>query len=208
MKVVFVGPSLPDCAQLVTQDIMVLPPAKCGDVHLAAQNGATHIGLIDGTFENGMSVWHKEIIYALEAGVFIAGASSMGALRAAECAAFGMKGIGKIFNDYHSGARNKDADVALIFAPQELGYQPLSVTLVDFEATVASLLQTAKIHPAMASKLLAAAARLFYKRRTLQAILEEAVGEVDTVLQKLLTNNWVDQKRMDALALLNWLKKC
>jgi hypothetical protein len=207
MKIVFVGPSLPDHAAYATGDITFLPPAQCGDVHFAAQNGATYIGLIDGTFESGMSVWHKEIIYALQKGVVVAGASSMGALRAAECAAFGMKGIGAIFGEYDSGARTQDADVALVFAPRELGYQPLSITMVDLDATLAGLVLAKKINSTTASGLATAARSIFYKRRTLETVVERALGTTDVELQDLLARNWIDQKRRDAISLVSWLRQ-
>jgi hypothetical protein len=208
MKVVFVGPSFPDHATYAAKDITFLPPAHCGDVHFAAQNGATHIGLIDGTFESGMSVWHKEIVYALEKGVVVAGASSMGALRAAECAAFGMKGFGVIFAEYDSGVRTRDADVALVFAPQELGYQPLSITMADLEATLAGLVRAGRIKVSTASRVTTAARSIFYKRRTLETVVELAVGTADEELRDLLSSNWIDQKQTDAISLLSWLGQC
>jgi hypothetical protein len=205
MKVVFVGPSLPDAKTFLHGDIKLLPPAKCGDVHLAALNGASQIGLIDGTFESGMSVWHKEIIYALDRGIAVAGSSSMGALRAAECARYGMKGFGTIFEDYHRGKRTQDADVALTFAPQELGFQPLSITMVDLEATIASLSQSKKFDTSTSLKLVQTARQIYFKFRTLESLLKETFGQVDNAIFKLLKDNWIDQKRLDALELVKWI---
>ena len=62
----------------------------------AVRDGATAIGLVDGYFGGAAAVWHKEILYALSLGVRVLGASSMGALRAAECAAYGMEPVGEI----------------------------------------------------------------------------------------------------------------
>ncbi len=53
--------------------------------------------LIDGYFHQVPSVQHKEILYALHQGLAVFGCSSMGALRAAELADFGMVGIGRVF---------------------------------------------------------------------------------------------------------------
>ena len=205
MKVVFVGPSLPDAKIWLHGTVEILPPAKCGDIHMAVKNGATLIGLIDGTFESGMSAWHKEIIYALDGAVQVAGSSSMGALRAAECQRYGMKGFGSIFKDYHTGVRTQDADVALIFAPQELNFQPLSITIVDLEATITALYQTKKIDNPTSRKLLNTAQQIYYKNRTLPFLLERALGEVDITLCKLLQDHWIDQKRCDAFELVKWI---
>ena len=71
----------------------------------AVSAGATVIGIVDGYFEYVAPVWHKEILYALSSGCTVLGAASMGALRACECAAFGMRGIGRIFEDYREGVR-------------------------------------------------------------------------------------------------------
>jgi hypothetical protein len=55
--------------------------------------------LADGVFSANLSVWHKEIVYALQyPGVkAIYGTASMGALRASELDFLGMVGIGRIY---------------------------------------------------------------------------------------------------------------
>src|SRR5262245_46332423 len=47
----------------------------------------------------------------LSSGVAVAGAASIGALRSAECSAFGMVGIGKILRRFSAGELADDADV-------------------------------------------------------------------------------------------------
>ena len=138
MKIVFVGPSLPDAIDHAGDDIIVRPPACQGDVMQAIRDGVTSVGLIDGLFEFVAPVWHKELLFALSKGIPVFGGSSMGALRAAECAAYGMIGIGKIYEDYHSGHRFDDADVALIHGPPELGYLAVTIPLVNVDATLES----------------------------------------------------------------------
>ena len=53
--------------------------------------------IVDGEFGQSLSVWHKEILHALHRGIRVVGASSMGALRAAELDRFGMEGVGEIY---------------------------------------------------------------------------------------------------------------
>ena len=101
------------------------PPAEAGDLYRAARAGAAVIGLVDGVFEDRPTVWHKEILWALAAGVRVYGAASLGALRAAECAAFGMEGVGAIFARCRSGDLEDDHELALAYAPRELDYTPL-----------------------------------------------------------------------------------
>lgn len=204
MKVVFVGPSLPDAAALAAPDIRILPPARQGDVMTAISEGATAIGLIDGEFELVAPVWHKELLYALSRGLPVYGAASMGALRAAECSAFGMTGIGAIFEDYRSGRRFDDGDVALDYGPAELGYPAVSVPLVNVDATLAHALETGLISGGLHHRMAEAARAIFFKDRTWKAIATGA-GQDWQVLRPLIRQAWRDQKRADAIALLDAL---
>jgi hypothetical protein len=54
------------------------------------------VGIIDGT-TRGPSLPPKEVMQAISAGVRLYGAVGDGALRAAECASYGMTGVGKLF---------------------------------------------------------------------------------------------------------------
>ena len=169
-KVVFAGPSLFGVEPSLLEGYVRRPPARCGDLLRALHDGAAAIGLIDGVFGTVPSVWHKEILAALNGGVPVIGAASIGALRAAECGAFGMSGIGEIYSDYAEGRRIADADVAVLHAPVELGFQPLTVALVDAEAAVGKTLQAGLITPGLATALQASARRLHFRDRTWEAI--------------------------------------
>jgi len=59
MKLVFVGPTLPDATSLVPPGIEIRGPAIHRDILVAVNEGATVIGLIDGCFEDVAPVWHK-----------------------------------------------------------------------------------------------------------------------------------------------------
>lgn len=202
MKILFIGPSLPDADALYARDIEVRPPAAHGDVLAAVHAGATAIGLVDGNFEHVAPVWHKEILHALDEGVAVFGAASMGALRAAECDHFGMIGIGRIYEDYATGRRIDDADVALLYGPAELGYPPLSLPLVNAEATLDRLEAMEAVDKPCISNLRNAARGLFYKDRTWSAVLESAgKREERDLLLQLIHAESVDQKRDDALEL-------
>lgn len=206
MKTIFAGPSVYGIDRSLLDGLVVRAPARCGDIFQAAKNGASVIGLIDGTFESGMSVWHKEIIYALDRGIKIAGAASMGALRAVECERYGMVGIGKIFEQFRSGRRTRDADVALLFAPEELGYMPLTITQVDFEETLAGLELNGVISAEMAVRLNAVSLQLNYKDRTIDAVLHLAGSATQQELAREIKNNWVNRKLQDSMMLLAWAR--
>ena len=80
--------------------------------------------LIDGLFDASPAVRHKELLQLMARGVPVIGAASMGALRAAELAPFGMIGVGRIFTAYAAGALVGDDEVALLHGPEELGWTP------------------------------------------------------------------------------------
>lgn len=204
MKIVFVGPTLPDARVFAAKDIVIRPPAIQGDLLRAVRSGASAIGIIDGNFEYVAPIWHKEILHALSHGIKVYGAASMGALRAAECADFGVIGVGRIFSDYAAGVLEDDADVALLHGPAELGYLPLTVPLVNVLATLEHLQATTAITADVGAALERAARAIFYKERTWSEIIRRA-GLASTIdeqcLMTVLKSGAVDQKRMDALEL-------
>ncbi|NTV54645.1 MAG: hypothetical protein HGA73_04195, partial [Syntrophaceae bacterium] len=101
--IVFLGPSLERATAETILAAEYRPPAKRGDLLWAVQDGAEVIGLIDGVFHQESAVAHREILTAIKKGVRVVGASSMGALRAAEMDTLGMTGIGEVYQMYRSG---------------------------------------------------------------------------------------------------------
>ncbi|MDB5541546.1 MAG: hypothetical protein JWQ89_3273 [Devosia sp.] len=173
MKVLFAGPSLSE-QSYDRSGLDVRAPARQGDLHRAVLDGADAIGLVDGVFGFVPSVWHKEILFALKQGVRVLGAASIGALRAAECAAYGMEAVGPIAEGYLSGARVEDADVCLAHAPAELHFMPLSEPLVDAEATIAAMRLAGAASDSEAAALLASAQAIYFADRTVEGIIAGA----------------------------------
>ena len=198
--VVFAGPSI---FGLNTSefDFDFRPPASSGELLAVVLEGAKTIGLIDGLYADCAAVWHKEILYALSKGVRVLGAASMGALRAAECVSFGMVGVGRVYEAYRNGERVSDADVAVTHAPAELGYRPLSLALVDAQATIARV--SDQICAADKEVLLDAARSIHFSRRTWRSIVSSAGLGADHL--GLLKSNAVSVKRQDAEQLLQVL---
>jgi hypothetical protein len=210
MKILFAGPSLygTEWTAGCHNGIDCRGPAAQGDIARAAVEGATVIGLVDGRYEDIAAVWHKEILYAIEQGVLVFGAASMGALRASECADFGMIGVGVVFERYRSGELTDDAAVAQLHAPAELDYLPLTEALVNVEATIQRFTKLRAISEAEALALDQAARAIFFKDRTYPEILARAgldKGERGKELRELIKRCRVDQKREDALMLANYL---
>lgn len=205
--VVFLGPTLPHrrAAELVP-GADIRGPAVIGDIYRAVSGGARTILLVDGCYERVPSVWHKEILWALEQGVAVLGAASMGALRAAETAEFGTVGIGGIFADFHSGRLVADDEVAVLHQPAMGGYRPMSVALVDIRATVRAATAAGVIGEIVASDLLALAARTFYAERDYETLLAglPSSSELDA-FREWLPDGRVERKKDDALLALGLL---
>ncbi len=203
--VVFLGPSLPlDQAREILPHAVYLPPAGQGDLlSVVTAHGPRVIVLIDGFFDQSLSVWHKEILFALEKGVWVYGASSMGALRAAETGPFGMIGVGRIHQWYASGEVTDDDEVALWHGEAETGYYNVSQPMVNLRATFLAAREAGVIGPRDCRLLIAAGKELFYQQRQLEAVLAQAarMGLAPDALEAagaFAREHFVDQKALDA----------
>jgi hypothetical protein len=210
--VIFAGPSLPPHARPASElDIDWRPPVRQGDLYRAALGRPAIIGVIDGYFEVTPTVWHKEILWAMAQGIHVYGAASIGALRAVELDAFGMKGIGRIYEDFRDGVLEDDDEVAVLHGPAELGYPPLTEAMVNIRATLAAAISASILSVALAAHLTAIAKSLFYKERTYGAVLDGAAKARAHAAELARFDEWlpagrVDQKRLDALATLDAIK--
>lgn len=210
---VFLGPSLARQDAEKILDATYLPPVAMGDLYNLVQQRAQAgdvVLIIDGVFEQVPAVWHKEILYALHRGLHVYGASSMGALRAAELQAFGMRGLGEIFHWYHSGEINDDDEVAVVHAPAENGFRSLSEALVNIRAAVREALNLNIISATLADFLLSQAKSLFYPDRSWPALLDKMREHPQfcactAPLREFLQARKPNQKREDAIAALHHL---
>jgi len=189
---VYIGLSISrDKAREILPDAIIKGPAKQGDIVTDAVNlNPTHILLVDGSFRENLSPWHKEIVYALQfPGVKVVyGAASMGALRAAELDLIGMVGVGQIYEWYRDGVTEDDSEVAVSYAALPSGnYQCLTIPLVDIRAGV----NEAKDNKADA--FFSAAQKIHYMERTRECCAE-LWGGSDFPM--------IPQKALDAIELL------
>ncbi|AUX45898.1 hypothetical protein SOCE26_073980 [Sorangium cellulosum] len=209
---IFTGPTLPAAEGQQQIDAIFLPPAAQGDIYRAALERPVAIGLIDGYFERVPSVSHKEILWAMAQGVHVLGASSMGALRATELSLFGMEGVGAIYEAYASGALDADDEVAVAHASAEDGYRPLSEAMVNLRATLRAAEGAGVISGSTRERLEELSRGLFYPDRCYPILLRRAAQEglppaQIEALRAFLPEGRVDQKRADALALLQVLRE-
>jgi hypothetical protein len=181
-----------------------------GDFEDAVQEHPDVIAVVDGYFETVATVWHKEILGALHLGIRVYGAASIGALRAVELADYGMIGVGEVFGAFRDGILQDDDEVALLHGPAELGFPQLTDALVDIRATVAAAVELGLIVPAQAEEFVAAAKGLFYKDRSYDAALQAVVQRSDPAPFRLFVDALprirIDQKRLDALAMMERIR--
>ena len=214
---IFAGPTLPPGDPARTFPGVWLPPAKHGDVYRAVSLlRPSMIGIVDGYFQWVPSVRHQEILWAIGEGIHVFGSASMGALRAAELAPFGMRGVGRIFEAYRSGRFDEpgeepfedDDEVAVIHGPPESGYLAASEAMVNIRSTLAAAERHGAITPATRALIVALAKRVYFPDRTYERVLalaREAAcpsAEIDA-LGAWLPEGRVNQKREDAVAMLD-----
>lgn len=150
------------------------PPAVMGDVYRAVREKPSAILLLNGVFETAPAVRHKEILWALSQGVAVFGAAGIGALRAVELAAYGMIGLGRIYDSYAAGHVTRDDAVGALYRMTGSAAVRVTEPLVNIRATMAKAAAGGIVVAATGKQLGDIAARLFFKLRTYERILSEA----------------------------------
>ena len=205
--VVFVGPTLRREDFAHGCGFSRLAPAAQGDIYRAALRRPRAIGIVDGYFSQAPAIWHKEILWTMAQGIYVFGSASMGALRAAELHAFGMRGVGRIFADFRDGVFEDDDEVAVEHGPAELSFVAVSEPMVNIRATLARAVSDGVVGGPTANALANLAKSLFFPKRNWSTLLDaEAtpgiVAAEVAALKAWLPTGAVDQKRTDALEML------
>jgi hypothetical protein len=213
--IVFSGPTLaPARVMDACPGARCLGPARRGDIFRALRHAPRIICILDGLFGATLPVWHKEILWALKHGVRVFGAASMGALRAAELAPFGMVGIGRVFEAYQREELEDEDEVTVVHGGSDREYRATSEALVDMRATLAAASRAKVIDGATSERLVELARDLFYPERSYPALLLAAEQnrlepEVRVNLARFLAKeeNHVKVKRDDALECLAAIRR-
>jgi hypothetical protein len=202
--IVFVGPTLPVAeVAAALPDAIVAGPVAVGDVlELARRRSVARIAIIDGYFERMAAVWHKEILVALARGIAVLGAASMGALRAAELAPYGMVGVGAIYNAFRRGELIGDDEVAVAHLPADYGYRATSDALVNLRDGIA---RAPELSATTRARLVELARRRFYRERTWAQLLDDARDLPARQRAALAAWPKPDRKAADARLLLRTL---
>jgi len=204
---VFVGPTISAAEASLELEAVYLPPVAEGDVYRLTLKRAEAIGIIDGYFQSTPAVRHKEILWAMSRGIHVFGSASIGALRAAELAAFGMEGVGTVFEFYRDGILEDDDEVAVVHGPPEVGFLAGSEAMVNIRQTLLKAERVGIISTESRTALEKIGKELFYPDRNYTMLLrsasERGLSRSDLArLQQWLPEGRVNQKREDALTML------
>jgi hypothetical protein len=204
---VFLGPSLDLATARAILPANYYPPVQMGDIYRLLATGVRLVVILDGVFHASTPVWQRELLAALKAGITVIGASSMGALRAAELAPYGMIGYGTVFRWYAQGQIEGDDEVALLHAPAADGYRGLSEALVNMRHNLQRAYRAGILAAEHCVDLCAYLKGLSYSERTYAAVFASpSFGRlprsVQEALQLFLRSHVEDIKRQDAVATL------
>jgi hypothetical protein len=154
----------------ILPDALYAPPIQRGDIIADIRNGVNSILILDGLFHQALSVSPSEIMDALRRGIRVFGASSMGALRAAELESYGMVGIGEIFDHIRIADAFRDDFLGQVFVAGWPQILEASVTYVEFEINLKSLLSRRRISRTSYDCLCTLYAELHYAERNLKTL--------------------------------------
>jgi TfuA protein len=192
--VVYLGPTLPLETACRYLSATYLPPVRRGDIERLPQ-GTRTVGIIDGEFHQNLAVSPKEIVALLDRGVQVYGASSIGALRAAETHRYGMTGVGSIFAMYRDGEIDADDEVAIAYDPAT--NRATSEPLVNIRFALRDAVAQEIIARAEAEEIIDSLKSMYYPARSYRL-----VGEMCPALAPFLNATHSDQKRDDAVLML------
>jgi hypothetical protein len=173
---VFAGPSVSHdrVRELLPQATVHGPVAHLDVLRLPIEAGDI-VAVIDGVFLQSAPVRHKELLHLLDVGAEVWGAASMGALRAAELAPFGMRGSGLVWKLYATGVLERDDEVAVVHADADGRYRPLSFALVSIRVAARCARRLGLVDRDVERALVAAADALLFPQRMLTPIVRGAV---------------------------------
>lgn len=213
--IIFLGPSLShEKARRIMPEAEYRPPAKKGDLlRLAADPETRMVGLVDAVFLQDYPPTPIEVYQlARKQGVTLAGAASLGALRAVELEKFGMIGIGKIFELYKKGTLDADDEVAVTFAPDG-DYRLQSEAMVDIRFNLFLAKKRGIINQETKKIVASVAKEIYFPHRNYPDIIEAVKRRYSSLDAELLAfqtyilSSRKSLKEMDAVRLIKYFKE-
>jgi hypothetical protein len=198
--VAFLGPSLARGeAAAILPDARFETPVRRGDLYRARYQGASALLIVDGQYLHEEARPIREVIDVARDGALVCGASSMGALRAAECGPVGVRGVGLVYRLFRSGRLESDDEVAVATDPDD-GFRATSIALVNVRYATRRAVRAGLLDRPGAANIVEHARRLFYPERAWATVLGPAGYAPDSDLAQFCAG--IDLKRDDAVKLL------
>ncbi|NUS71101.1 MAG: hypothetical protein HOQ41_22335 [Ensifer adhaerens] len=195
--VVFLGPSAPASDILsILPDAIIRPPARRGDLYACRILKHEVFLVLDGAFANVLSISPREVVDIVEDGAVVVGASSMGALRAADCAPAGVRGAGIIFRLFRERVISAEDEVAVLFR-EDRAFPALTEPLINMRIALRRATRIGLVGKAEAEDVISAAQLLHFSQRTWSAAYRKARRHLSGELLGFFKA--IDTKRSDAV---------
>uniref|UniRef100_UPI002455BD0A TfuA-like protein n=1 Tax=Nocardia abscessus TaxID=120957 RepID=UPI002455BD0A len=205
---VFTGPTIsPEEVLAISPRARIMGPIAHGDLFDPSIRAGDIVLIVDGLFHHSATIRHKEIVGALDRNVVVAGAASIGALRAADLEPLGMIGYGEVFTAYRDGTICDDAEVAVVHAPDG-DQRAQTIPMVNARAMLASAVAERMLAHEDLATALRAIRDVYYAERTvghtLRMLATAGFDELADWLGRRLDDDpsFGDIKKRDAVAAL------
>lgn len=201
--VAFVGPSISRRdAEAICPGLDFRPPIARGELYRERERGAWGFLIIDGVFMQHQAVSPREVVEVLQDGALVVGASSMGALRAADCWPAGARGVGLIYRLFRLGVLESDEDVA-VAVNTDGENSSVSLPMVNVHYALSRAVRRGLTDQTAAEEIREAARSIFYPRRTWRAVFRRAKHAHPDLIPFC---ERLDLKRRDAESALRYVR--
>jgi hypothetical protein len=204
LPIVFAGPSL---AAANTDGVDLRPPVRRGDLEaLRKERAPGTVLVIDGLFGSNLALTPTECRHLLADGWTVCGASSIGALRAAELYTLGMFGFGDIYNLMRLNVIRSDAEVAVAYHPDT--FAEVTASLVHVRAVLQAAERLGIIEKSHRAELLELARSRFWAERSWSTVFSMwksagVAGDCLDRLRELSLDAEIHPKKRDAKTALS-----
>ncbi|RWN98054.1 MAG: hypothetical protein EOS06_25130 [Mesorhizobium sp.] len=203
--IVFIGPTASrEDVLSVLPDALVARPCRRGDLYRYRILKHSIFLIIDGVFGGSLAVPPREVIDVIKDGAVVIGASSMGALRSADCYPAGALGIGIVYRLYRRRAISSEDEVAVTFR-EDRPYPSLTDPLINIRVALRRAVNLGVMTTADGVSIVAAAKSTHYSHRTWSAAFKDAGVIPPMATQEFLKG--ADAKRQDAKLAFRRLEK-
>ena len=190
----FAGPSFCGSDALLSearQSVEIRAPVQRHDVErLVAAHPPGVVILVDGYFQQCLSVGHAEILAAVSAGWSVWGLSSLGAIRAYEMRDHGVNGYGRVYQHFFEHVDFRDDELALVHEPDP-PYRSFSEPLVHIRSFLRQLVSLDLLTLSQEEHILASLMSLWFGYRTLGLLRSnvfELVPQNAAAIENVLAN--------------------